>query len=77
MYGYYIAICFKIYIYQTLITSSTHLLAVQDYWMVEYEGYWMLLENLNKVLKQHIAYGVVKFWQQDCTKVTRMLPETS
>ena len=45
----------------TLITPSTHLPPSQDYWMVEYEGHWMLQDNLNKVLKQHITYHVVKF----------------
>ena len=61
----------------TPITPSTHLLPGQDYWMfeyeghwmveyeghwmVEYQGHWMLQDNLNKIMKQHIAYCAVKF----------------
>ena len=60
---------------KTLITPYPHLL-VQDYWMVEYQGHWMLQDNLNTVLKQHIlscqvlAAGLPKL-------INRMLPEMS
>ena len=53
-----------------------YLLPAQDYWIVEYQGHWMLQDNLNKVMKQQTPYRIVKFLQQGYTKVNRILPET-
>ena len=59
----------------TLITPSPHLFQVENYWMVECEGHWLLQDDLNKVSEQHITYHVLKFNPYiPCCQVQYSLP---